>query len=164
MNLFIHWYHDIDDSTLKKSIYNFKVKSYDGNPIKFGLLLDKYIRDAMRDCTNNIYGWLIRLYNSGMRVGDPNFYLPTKTPVTYDDLYKLNIPNVQYNTRNNVRNRHNIEPDLDQDNDFSTTTLIGSEENDDDHENNMAEALNEEKTERDSWYEFLRIILSNNIK
>ena len=54
MNLFIHWYHDIDDSTLKKSIYNFKVKSYDGNPIKFGLLLDKYIRDAMRDCSKDI--------------------------------------------------------------------------------------------------------------
>lgn len=54
VNLFIHWYNEIDEESLKDSIYNFKVKSYDGKPIKFGLLLDKYIRDAMIDCSKDI--------------------------------------------------------------------------------------------------------------
>ena len=39
---------------LKNSIYNFKVKSYDGNPIKLGLLLDKYINNPMIDCSKDI--------------------------------------------------------------------------------------------------------------
>lgn len=54
VNLFIYWYHDIDNSILKKSIYNFKVKSYDGKPIKFGLMLDKYISDPRGDCSKDI--------------------------------------------------------------------------------------------------------------
>jgi len=54
VNLFIHWYNDIYDSVLKKSIYNFKVKSYDGKPIKFGILLDKYINNPFIDCSKDI--------------------------------------------------------------------------------------------------------------
>ena len=54
VNLFIHWYNDINDSVLKKSIYNFKVKSYDGKPIKFGILLDKYINNPFIDCSKDI--------------------------------------------------------------------------------------------------------------
>jgi hypothetical protein len=56
VNLFIHWYNDIDEESmlLKNSIYNFKVKSYDGKPINFGLLLDKYINNPMIDCSKDI--------------------------------------------------------------------------------------------------------------
>lgn len=56
INLFIHWYNDIDEESLllKNSIYNFKAKSYDGKPIKFGLLLDKYINNPMIDCSKDI--------------------------------------------------------------------------------------------------------------
>jgi hypothetical protein len=54
VNLFIHWYNEIDEESLKDSIFNFKVKSYDGKPIQLGLLLDKYISNPMIDCSKDI--------------------------------------------------------------------------------------------------------------
>ena len=54
VNLFIHWYNEIHDERLKNLIYNFNVKSYDGKPIKFGLLLYKYINNPMIDCSKDI--------------------------------------------------------------------------------------------------------------
>jgi len=53
VNLFIHWYNDSIDE-IKNAVYNFKIKSYDGKPIKFGLLLDKYIDNPMVDCSKDI--------------------------------------------------------------------------------------------------------------
>jgi hypothetical protein len=54
VNLFIFWYNDIKPSKLSFSIENFIVKSYDGNKIRFGLLLDKYINDPFSDCSKDI--------------------------------------------------------------------------------------------------------------
>ena len=54
VNLFIHWYNDINDVVLKKFIYNFKIKSYDGKPINFGILLNKYINNPLIDCSKDI--------------------------------------------------------------------------------------------------------------
>jgi len=59
-----------------------------------------------RQCykTKDIYEWVISLYNRGLRVGQQNFGLPNRMPITELDLYKLNIPSVEYNTRSRRRN------------------------------------------------------------
>jgi len=49
--------------------------------------------------TGHIYEWVNHLYNSGNRVGQPNFVLPTRSPITNRDLLKLNIPKIEYSTR-----------------------------------------------------------------
>jgi len=50
--------------------------------------------------TDAIHNHVKRLYERGLRVGDGEFVLPTRSPISNEDLLKLNIPNVQYRTRN----------------------------------------------------------------
>jgi hypothetical protein len=55
VNLFIHWYNEIDRQELKLSVYKFNVKSYEkSGVIDFGVLLDKYIKNPLGDCSKDI--------------------------------------------------------------------------------------------------------------
>jgi len=105
--------------------------------------------------TEHIYKWVKQLYDSGNRLGQPNFLLPTRSPITNHDLLKLNIPKIEYSTRSGKkRTKDEVEDDEDDDED----------EDEDEDEYEIAERLLYDDTEeRNRFYNYLTAILTNSM-